>query len=222
MTDGIRLDPASVSLYYAFAMDRATEQIREALDRAEAEIRDLGAEAFRSGDDNGAGQAREIVLTFKSLRSQLNGRTSHAARASVKGRRRSTRRSKSATHRTRKQGTSKYPRFCVRNESLIRTGWSKKQKSEYEHKASRTTFDRTVAAMAHIATTGPGPFTSEQIIERVNDSENTFPGYQVYVVIGLLREHGCIEQVGRDGYMIPEDVSSRASDVWNTIGEENK
>jgi len=75
--------------------------------------------------------------------------------------------------------------------------------------------------MAQISTTGPDPFTAEQIIERVNDSDNSFPGYQVYVVIGLLREHGCIEQVGRDGYMIPENLSRGASHVWNQLADKS-
>lgn len=198
-------------------MEQTSKRLAEALNRAEAEIRQLGAEAFKSGDDKGAGQARDIVVAFKGLRAQLNGHHAQPAGTSAPAATKKTKRTKQTKARTRKRRGSTYPIFKVRNGSLIRVGWSKKGKSEYEHKASRETFDRTVAAMAEIAATGSGPFTADQIIERVNDSNNSFPGYQIYVVIGLLRDHGCIEQVGRDGYMIPDDLSNRATHVWKRL-----
>lgn len=199
-------------------MEQAAERIRQALDRAESNIREIGADAFRAGDDAAASQARDVVVTFKALRLQLDGATPDAtegAPPTASDRRRY--RPRLAGRGSRKSSKQKYPRFEVRNGAILRIGWSKKQKAEYEHRASRDTFDRTVAAMVRIAKTGVGPFTADQIIEGANDSKVSVPSYQVYVVIGLLRDHACVEQVGRDGYMIPEDLSPRARNLWNQL-----
>jgi hypothetical protein len=59
---------------------------------------------------------------------------------------------------------------------------------------------------------------AEQIIEQVNDLESdTIPSYQIYGVIGLLRKFNCIKQIGREGYDIPTDVSTRAKNEWDKL-----
>lgn len=207
-------------------MDRINTRIQQALNRAEAEVRDAGAEAFRTGDDVAAGQARDVVAALKALRLRLNGQAPDALRPQLAAPPRKHARSRAGKKKRRdalkENGKSGYPRYEVRNGSLVRIGWSKKEKSEYQHKAPREIFERTVAAMEKIAQSGSGPFTAEQVIEQTSDTSGAIPGYQAYVVIGLLRDQGCVEQVGREGYMIPEDVSSRAMHVWNELAGSKK
>lgn len=196
-------------------MDQTQQRIERALEQAEVEIRNVGADAFRAGDDKLVGQAQEIVGALKALRSNLNGRvvaSSDAPSPKVK-----QSRGRLKKRRSTKVAKSEYPKYQVRNGSLVRIGWSKKQKTEYEHKAPKETFDVTISAMAELAKTGKDPIPAERIIDRVNTLAAGTPSYQVYVVIGLLREQGCVEQVGRDGYVIPADLPHQGSQLWERL-----
>jgi hypothetical protein len=195
-------------------MEQIQQRIERALEQAESEIREVGAAAFRSGDDRIVGQAQEIVTALKALRANLNGSPSPTA---PKRERQVRKEGRAKTRRSGKAAKDKFPKYTVRNGSLIRIGWSKKHKSEYEHKAPQAAFDATINAMAELAQTGSGPITAERIIERVNTLAGGTPSYQVYVVIGLLRKQGCVEQVGRDGYMIPSDLLQQGSQIWKQL-----
>lgn len=62
-----------------FAMAEVQQRIERALEQAESEIREVGAEAFRSGADSNVGQAQEIVTALRALRADLNGSPSPTA-----------------------------------------------------------------------------------------------------------------------------------------------
>jgi hypothetical protein len=194
--------------------------IYEILDRAESEIRHAGAEAFRASDDVATGEAREIVSVLKSLRSKLNG-SSQILTASPPAEAKQIDQSKSTRHSSRSSTKSKYPRYSVRNGTLIRVGWSKKKKAEYEHKAPREAFDRTIKALEYFANLGDGPYMAEKIIEYINNSIGPIPSYQAYIVIGLLRDYEYLQQVGREGYIIPTDIPLKASQLWGEVSRGN-
>ncbi len=191
-------------------MDSLFQKLREILENAETQIRELGANAFRTGDDDAIRQAQAVVIELKQMRAQLNGQTAHAPTPGEPSPTSAVMDKKS--HRTpierKRLQQSQYPKFEVRNNTLVRIGWSKKQKQQYEHKVPRDAFDRTVKALAQLAETGGGPFTAETIIKHTSNSNGAVPSYQAYVVIGLLRDRGYIEQVGRDGYVISHINSS--------------
>jgi hypothetical protein len=202
-----------------------TAQIQKALEDAEAAVREAGANAFRSGDDIAAGQARDIVAGLMALSLRLNRQMPDESPSDPVASLRQNVRScggKRKRSKARKGKQANYPRFEVRNNNLIRIGWSKKDKSEYQHKTPREIFDRTVEAMQKLAQSGPGPFMAEKIFENTNSEEGPVPSYQAYVVIGLLRDRQCVEQLGREGYMIPDDISSRALQVWEQLEGEFK
>jgi hypothetical protein len=97
----------------------------------------------------------------------------------------------------------------------VRIGWSKKEKKEYIHKAPKTVFDLTISAMEQIAEASKGPIMAEEIIEHLTKiSTELVPSYQVYLVIGFLREFNCIKQIGREGYEILPDLANNAEVVW--------
>lgn len=205
--------------------DSHVTKIQEALDHAEEEVREAGAQAFRAGDDVAAGKARDVVDGLKALRSRMNGQTpanNPPPTVASQPKKTPSRAGKRKKAKARKGKRGDYPRYEVRNNNLVRVGWSKKDKAEYQHRTPRTIFDRTVKAMNKVAQSGPGPFMAEKIIEKSNDKEGPVPSYQAYVVIGLLRDRKCVEQVGREGYVIPEDVSARAMRVWEQLEGKTK
>jgi hypothetical protein len=112
-----------------------------------------------------------------------------------------------------------YPRFEVRQDTLYRYGWSKSEKQEYVHKVPRGVFLKTLEVMARLRQQSGGPFVAEEILKLVDSGDGGAPSYQLYVVLGLLREAGCIEQLGREGYRIPADISEKAETTWSDLSK---
>ncbi|MBA7670803.1 hypothetical protein ES703_78950 [subsurface metagenome] len=182
------------------------------LTKTEADLRKIIAEAAQAGDYRTVDMGRAAAVSIHNLQLQISKTSGKVSEKHGHGAART--KSKVAS---RKNVKRKYPKFAVKNDTLIRIGWSKKEHCEYTHKTPRTAFDGTVKVMAALAQNGAGPFTAEQIIEQVNNMESeAVPSYQVYVVIGLLRKSNCIKQVGREGYDIPVEVCGKAEDVWRS------
>lgn len=199
-------------------MENTKEKIKSILINTEESVRKVIVKSAENGDYRGVDTARMIAVKIYELKMQLEESSASPiiTKEAVTKIRKAQRVKKKS--KRRKGGKSGYPKFEVRNGTLIRIGWSKKQKGEYTHKVPKVVFDVTVKAMARLAKSGAGPFMAEEIIDRVNElSADAVPSYQVYVVVGLLRKVGCIKQVGREGYGIPVDVAEKAQDVWGKI-----
>lgn len=183
------------------------EQTKEILGRADEQIRRLIAAAATAGDLDGVDTAREIAGRIREILRILEGNQN-----TVIPPQRVPKNAASVIHRKRK---SAYPKYYLRNDALCRLGWSKKQKEEYVHKAPKPVFDKTITTLTALSKTGSGPFAAERIIAEINRAATTLiPSYQIYVVIGFLREHQCIGQTGREGYHVPSDFSTKASTAW--------
>ena len=194
-------------------MEKGIEKIIGILTKCESDLRKLIVGAAKAGDYRSVDMARVAAVDIHNLRDRVLSPS--LKRKQKVGGEVSLRKRKSAS---RKRGRTGYPKFEVKNDTLIRIGWSKKERREYTHKTPRTAFDGTVKVMAALAQNGAGPFTAEEIIEQVNHTESeTIPSYQVYVVIGFLRARKCIVQVGREGYDIPTEIATRARKEWEAV-----
>jgi hypothetical protein len=199
-------------------MEKGSERIIGILSKAESDLREVIVEAAQEGDYRSVDMARTAAVNVNNIKVRIKNPSSKGQAKGVSG----------VAHRkrkglSRKGGKSGYPKFDVKNDTLIRMGWSRKERSKYTHKTPRVVFDRTVEAMAALARSEGGPFMAEQIIEQVNHMESeTVPSYQVYVVIGLLRKRECIKQVGREGYDIPTDVAAKAEKEWQGLLGKNE
>lgn len=194
------------------------EKVIEILNKTESELQKAIVEAAQAGDYRSVDMARNAAVNIKNLRTQILNPASKVEKGFTKNKPHVKRKSLS-----RKGTRSHYPKFKVTKDTLIRIGWSKKQRREYTHKASRFVFDKTVKVMAALAQNGAGPFLAEQIIEQANNNESeTIPSYQVYLVIGLLRKAECIKQVGREGYDIPTELVEKAGCKWSELSNRRK
>jgi hypothetical protein len=104
----------------------------------------------------------------------------------------------------------KFPRFERDGGRLIKVGWSKKRKGEYEHRAPR---EAVVAFTRHLASqVKPGQvFAIEELLPVPDVSTGgEVPGYQVYLTLAWLREAGAVERKGRDGYICRDGAVSEA------------
>ena len=211
------LDSLYYILYVLRIMEKGIEKIISVLTKAESDLREQIVEAAKAGDYRTVDSARAAAVGIRSLRT---GIVNPSSKAQAKG-------ASVVSHRKRKSSSrkgikSKYPKFEVKNDTLIRIGWSKKEHREYTHKTSRTAFDGTVKVMAALAQNGAGPFTAEEIIGQLSHLESEMiPSYQVYVVIGMLRKRGCIKQIGREGYNISTDITVKAKNEWKEFSNKN-
>lgn len=109
-------------------------------------------------------------------------------------------RAPSRIRRTPAKGT--YPKFFRRGDDLVKIGWSKKERAEYEHKAPRKVIDALAAAINKRGANGRR-FTSDDLFPLKDAaSGEELPDYQAYVALAWFRHSAIIKQHGRRGYSL--------------------
>lgn len=114
-----------------------------------------------------------------------------------------------------------YPRFERDGNKLVKIGWSKKHREEYEHRAPR---DAVAAFARHLGgTVSEGHiFAVEDLMPvRVVDGDDEVPAYQVYLTLKWLQDVGAIEKKGRDGYALRNRNLSEGGleEYWSALPE---
>ena len=138
--------------------------------------------------------------------------------------------SKGASHRVapvqkRPKTTSKeFPRFERDGDKLVKIGWSKKNKSSYEHRAAH---DVVVAFARHLSNhVHEGKMFAVENLTPVPDIVNSgeIPAYQVYLVLAWLRKAGAIDKKGRDGYVLRRGAltTENMEKLWATVPIRNE
>jgi hypothetical protein len=126
-----------------------------------------------------------------------------------------------STKRTQKvRGTAgssqpkQYPVFSTTDERLIKLGWSKKNRTEYEHRAPKPSVAIVHEAIRTIGATGK-PFEVEALSPLVTADNQEIPGYQIYMAIGWLRDLGAIQKGGRNRYRLTNSGFDAFDTYWN-------
>lgn len=103
----------------------------------------------------------------------------------------------------RKQLSGEFPQFERQVGRLIKLGWSKKEKSVYEH---RTPFDVVKAVAEKLASSlkDRGYFRMEEVLPVNLEDGTEAPSYQAYIVLAWLKYMGSIERHGNDGYKLSQ------------------
>lgn len=115
---------------------------------------------------------------------------------------------------------SAFPRFERDGDRLVKIGWSKRQRSAYEHRASKQAVLACARRIAGLARPG-GVFSVDAMVPTPDPAAGgDVPAYQVYLVVAWLRSLGLIKKKGRDGYVVSKDLTERAvDDAWRKITE---
>ncbi len=114
--------------------------------------------------------------------------------------------------------TRDYPKFRREDDELVKIGWSKRAKEEYEHRAPKSAVFTLIAALAKIASK-KRQFTMEAVLPVNADDGTQVPDYQSYLGLAWLRHENLIVQHGRRGYSIPKPGNFEAAVVklWNDL-----
>lgn len=122
-----------------------------------------------------------------------------------------------------KGNTRSYPRFVREGDSLVKIGWSKKEKREYEHKASVSIL-RAVASTISRSFNAGKCFTADELLPVIDIDGREIPAYQTYLVLAWMRSLGYIEQNGRVGYRVRKDVdlTIAVQTSWNGLDQRQR
>lgn len=219
----------------------AFDQASGALATCENELRQVAATAMGKGDYTAARSVLSLAEAVSELRSrpdicpdtsQSTGVGASGSRASPNqnavrvgasgrgGRSGDAAGSSRAARRTKRQA---YPKFIRRGDRLVKVGWSKSQKREYEHKAPQ----HAVFAFAHHLrnNTRDGKIFKVEPLLPVPDNQDggELPAYQAYLALAWLRDAGLVEKRGRDGYSASHAdlTDKKITQQWNVLTSED-
>lgn len=197
---------------------RATAILRD----AETNLRQLAGEAASAGDYAGiikvAAWAKAISDLIKSTAPGIDSKPMDGLRK--QGRKAKTAEPRSPARQTRPKD---YPRFCRQGDQLIRIAWSKREKKEYQHKASELVIKALTTALTK-AGKGGRIFSTEEVLPIHEPGDGSeIPNYQAYVGIAWLKHTGLIDQHGRQGYSVPrlDDLQRDVESLWQSLPNNN-
>jgi hypothetical protein len=115
-----------------------------------------------------------------------------------------------------------YPKFVRNGESLIKVGWSKSQRDQYEQKAPFSALSDLVRAIT-AAAVRKNRFVMDAILPLKGSPDGTdIPNYQVYLCLAWLRKEGLVLQHGRKGYSVKSkaDISALSRELFASLPEQ--
>lgn len=120
-----------------------------------------------------------------------------------------------SSSKKKRRSKAKYPKFIRDGNHLVKIGWSKKERSEYEHKADREAVRALVSAIASTGQDGTR-FSMDSLLPVETITGESIPDYQSYLILAWLRSADLLEQHGRLGYTIGEgvDLIDVVEDCW--------
>jgi hypothetical protein len=114
---------------------------------------------------------------------------------------------------------SGYPKFRRTDDTLVKAGWSKMAKKEYEHRAPRTAVEAVMKSVSGAGAKG-AVFTVDALnpVHDPND-QSEVPTYQVYLAIAWLRTEGILRQHGREGYslLVSGNPEKTVEERWTAL-----
>jgi len=118
-----------------------------------------------------------------------------------------------------KKNRPAYPKFMRDGDHLVKIGWSKKEKAQYEHKSPKSVLGQLLESLLAAGREGHR-FTTEDVLplyEAADGSE--IPSYQAYLCLAWLRSESLIEQHGRQGYSLvkPDRLAASAEECWERL-----
>ena len=183
----------------------------EVLRHCESELRRLLTAAANVGDYDSVLKLTSWARQLASLAASASDNTI-AQKGSI---------TVGTTSSTRPVKRMEYPRFGRRGGSLVKVGWSKREKKEYEHKALKRAVDVLISTLIRAGANGR-IFKADDILPLADTDDGTeIPAYQVYLILAWLRNLGLIDQHGRQGYSItkPKELSGVVESAWQALSE---
>jgi len=197
-------------------LDRAESALRQCEEEMQVLVADAASSSKYDEIDRLTAIARslnEMALSAASAQrldrlSDTGGSTLSAPRRPLASRRR-----KSVT-------MTDYPKFARDGDHLVKTGWSKKKREEYVHRASRRQAESIVTSLTD-RWLANGVIPIDEILSTRDQDDAEIPNYQVYLTLAWLRKGGLLERRGRNGYVVLDarELEGTFADLWSALPE---
>lgn len=197
------------------------------LDTCERGLRDLLAKAAAKGDYSEVIQLTSWAKVIRSLADDAQADHALVAAPSpgkhgdsgAAGAAESRRSIKPVSHRATSKKPEGYPKFFRKADELVKIGWSKREREEYQHKAPYNVLNLLVRKLATVGA-GGRMFAADDILPLTTDHGTEVPNYQGYLCLAWLRGEGLIESHGRQGYTISnsENLPKGVEERWQALG----
>jgi hypothetical protein len=189
------------------------------LAEVERNLAGLANEAGLARDYEQAASLIELARKIKQLAEQFkrcgSGRPDGSNPADPGTVAQSVGKSEAPTRSRNKLG--KYPRFVREGDNLVKIGWSKSQRAEYEHKSPK----RLLAVLCESLARANGKRIVMGTVLPLKDplNESVFPDYQSYLCLAWLKSAGLVTQHGRQGYSLPKgiDLEKSVEAMWVSL-----
>lgn len=183
---------------------------------AEAALRSLAEQALV---DRAYADVAHIASLADSLRGLSDRAVTEAEKPAGRGEAESPEPKAAARQRPRQANTATrsrrgYPRFERDGDKLVKVGWSKKSREEYEHRAPRKAVEAFTDYLSSKVKLGQA-FLIEDLLPVNDGADGELPSYQVYLTLAWLRDLGVVKKLGREGYAIQKDMANGGlSELW--------
>ena len=199
-------------------------QAAEILQRAERALQELLAKAATSGryDDlirlsDLAKEISRLVTKVRDVAPPQNPATANPDSLIPTTNASSTAEDQPLDRTRQKRGS--YPKFVRDGETIIKLGWSKTAKAEYEHKAPKLVLMHLVATLAKLPATKKRFAMDEILPLKEVGTGSDVPTYQAYLCLAWLRAVRIVTQHGRQGYSLTKKnaVDVRVEECWRQL-----
>jgi len=199
------------------------------LGECESELRRLLAEAATEGDYASVLRIADLAKAVGALAAEGRATPASMSAATAAGiaradgdLARSAALNAPSRGRRPRAAAETYPRFFRRGNELVKVGWSKKDRREYNHRAPRTAVDAVAAAVRQVGAKGK-LFNGDALLPLEDPSTSSaVPDYQAYVGLAWLKHLGVVEQHGRRaGYTLADgkQIDSTITAAWPELAE---
>ena len=123
-------------------------------------------------------------------------------------------------HTTTAKREGDYPRFFRRDDEMVKIGWSKKERKEYQHRMPHGTLTTVAAGIAHAGANGKR-FSADALAKITDAHGEPVPSYQSYLCLAFLRVVGFVQQEGRSNYSFQPalDIATKTEEAWRALPE---
>ncbi len=197
------------------------------LETCERGLRDLLAKAAAKGDYSEVIQLTSWAKVIRSLADDAQAdhalvavaSTGKHAPSGTATETESRRVIRTMAPRGKTKKTEGYPRFFRSEDELVKIGWSKRFREEYQHKAPYKVLNLLVRKLT-TAGAGGRMFAADDILPLTTDHGTEVPNYQGYLCLAWLRGENLIESHGRQGYTISnsENLPRGVEERWQALG----
>ena len=205
-----------VSVYYT-GMSNIKQTI-VTLEQAEAELKKLIGHASTAGNYEDATAIINLAVRLKELIADAKDiEAAPAASPATKPPRSAT--GGSSTSRRVKKGD--YPKFRRDGDTLVKIGWSKKEKKVYRHKAPKHVVELLRDRLVKVGVSG-NVLAMDKVLPLTEQDGTEVPTYQVYVCMAWFRSMDVVVQEGRQGHRVADATSLARSvdEQWRGLAND--